>query len=107
MQLVPYQKVQVLGTKGRIELEIPFNAPPDRPTRIFIDSGADPFGGGVTTEEFPVGDQYTIQGDLFSKAVREDGEVPTPLEDSLRNMAVIEALYRSAKENSWTRPEVR
>ncbi len=106
MQLVPYQKVQVLGTLGRIELEIPFNAPPDRPARIFIDSGSDLFGGGVTIEEFPVCDQYTIQADLFSKAVREGGEVPTPLEDSLRNMAVIDALYRSAKENSWTRPEV-
>jgi len=87
-----------------VEPEIPFNAPPDRPCRLWVDSGADLFGGGRRTEEFAVCDQYTIQGDLFSKAVREGGEVPTPLEDSIRNMAVIEALYRSAQENAWVRP---
>jgi predicted dehydrogenase len=106
MQIAPYQKVQVLGTKGRIEVQIPFNTPTDRPTRIFIDSGANLFGGGMRTEEFAACDQYTIQGDLFSKAIREGGEVPTPLEDSLRNMAVIDALYRSARDNAWTRPEI-
>jgi len=86
-QLIPYQRVQVLGTKGRIEIEIPFNAPPDRPTRIFVDKGA-----GIITEEFSVCDQYTIQGDLFSIAIRENGEVPTPLEDSVKNMQVIDEL---------------
>ena len=40
-QLVPYQRIQFLGTRGRIEIEIPVNAPPDRPTRIFIDDGKD------------------------------------------------------------------
>ena len=105
MQFVPYQKVQVFGSKGRIELQIPFNAPPDRPSRIVIDSGSDLLGGGARTEEFATCNQYTIQGDLFSQAVRNGGEVPTPLEDSLRNMAVIDALYRSSKENAWARPE--
>src|SRR5260370_13998631 len=91
-QLGPYQRVQILGTRGRIEVEIPFNAPPDRPCRIFIDNGKDVFGSGITTEEFPIADQYTIQGDLFSQAIRQGGEVPTPLEDSLGNMMVIERL---------------
>src|SRR3954447_971847 len=97
-QLVPYQTVQILCTKGRIEVEIPFNAPPDRPCRIFIDDGRDLFGSGQRVEEFPVVDQYTIQGDLFSAAVMDGGEVPTPLEDSLRNMLVIEAMFASAKQ---------
>jgi predicted dehydrogenase len=91
-QMVAYQKVQILGTKARIELEIPFNAPPDRPSRLFVDTGVDLFGGGRRTEEFPGCDQYTIQGDLFSQGVRQGGEVPTPLEDSILNMAVIENL---------------
>lgn len=94
-QLVPYQKAHIFGTKGRIEIEIPFNAPPDRPTRIFIDNGADLFGGGRRTEEFAVCDQYTLQGDAFSRAIREGREVPTPLEDSVKNMQVIEAIARS------------
>jgi predicted dehydrogenase len=106
MQFVPYQKLQAFATRGRLEFQIPFNAPPDRPTRLFIDSGADLFGGGLKTEEFAACDQYTIQGDLFSKAVREDRDVPTPLEDSIKNMAVIEALYRSAKDNTWVPPEI-
>jgi predicted dehydrogenase len=91
-QMVAYQEVQIFGTKARIQVEIPFNAPPDRPTRLYVDTGADLFGGGRRTEDFEACDQYTIQGDLFSQAVREGGEVPTPLEDSLRNMAVIERL---------------
>ena len=96
-QLVPYQKVQILGTKGRIELEIPFNAPPDRKTRLLVDRTGDLSGGGIRVEEFPVCDQYTIQGDLFSLAIRGQGEVPTPLEDSMANMAVIEAVFESAR----------
>ncbi len=86
-QMSPYQKVQILGTKGRIEMEIPFNAPPDKPARIFVE-----IAGAIRTEEFPICDQYTLQGDDFSKAVRGVGEVPTPLEDSLANMRVIEAI---------------
>jgi predicted dehydrogenase len=97
MQMVPYQRVQVLGTTGRIEIEIPFNAPPDWPCRIFIDDGKDVFGTGVRVEEFEVGDQYTIQADLFSEAIVNGTAVPTPLEDSIRNMAVIEAIFESAR----------
>jgi predicted dehydrogenase len=100
-QMVAYQRMQFLGTKGRIEIEIPFNAPPDRHTRIFIDDGRDVFGGGVTTETFPVCDQYTIQGDAFSRAIREDGEVPSTMEDAIANMAVIEAVFRSAESGKW------
>jgi predicted dehydrogenase len=104
-QMVPYQKVQILGTKGCIEIEIPFNAPPDRPCRIRIDSGRDVFESGVRIEEFAVCDQYTIQGDQFSMAIRKEGAVPTPLEDSLCNMAVIDAVADSASTGRWTAPD--
>ena len=99
-QFVPYQRVQFFGTKGRIEIEIPFNAPKDRPTRIFVDSG-DLFGADRVTEEFPVCDQYTLQGDDFSKAILEDAEVPVPLEEAIRNMKAIEAIFRSAELRGW------
>ncbi len=105
-QMVAYQRMQFLGTTGRIEIEIPFNAPPDHPTRIFIDDGRDVFGGGVTTESFPVCDQYTIQGDVFSRAVRGDGEVPVSMENAIANMAVIEAVFRSGETGRWEKPEV-
>jgi predicted dehydrogenase len=103
-QLVPYQRLQFLGTKGRIEIEVPVNAPPDRPTRLFLDSGADLFGGGVTTETFPICDQYTLQGDAFSRAILDDTEVPVPVEDAIRNMAVIEAIFRSGRSGQWETP---
>ncbi|MGC9969307.1 MAG: Gfo/Idh/MocA family oxidoreductase [Bryobacteraceae bacterium] len=103
-QLVPYQRMQILGTRGRIEIQIPFNAPLDRPCSLFVDSGADVFGGGIREQEFPVCDQYAIQGELFSRAVLEGTEVPTPLEDSVSNMAVIEAIFRSALTGAWAKP---
>lgn len=104
-QLVPYQRIHFLGTRGRIEIEIPFNAPNNRPTRLFIDDGGDLFGKDITTETFPVCDQYTLQGDAFSKAVLENTELPVPLEDAIKNMAVIEAIFRSAKSGQWETPQ--
>jgi predicted dehydrogenase len=106
-QLVPYQRVNVFGTKGRIEVEIPFNAPNDRPSRIFIDDGRDLFGGGITTETFPTCDQYTIQGDALSRAVLENTAVPVPLEDAIKNMAVIEAIFRSAESGNAEVPSAK
>jgi len=100
-RLVPYQRVQVFGTRGRLEVEIPFNAPPDRPCRLFVDDGRDVFGSGVETIALPTCDQYLIQGDLFSRAVLDDTEVPYPLELSVRNMEIIEAVFRSAKTGHW------
>jgi predicted dehydrogenase len=105
-QLVPYQKVQILGTKGRIEIEIPFNAPPNKPCRIFVDDGADPSGRSAEVIEFEIVDQYTIQGDLFSQSLREGTELPVPLEGSIKNMAVIEAVFRSAKSGQWEQPAI-
>ncbi len=100
-QMVPYQRMQFLGTQGRIEIEIPFNAPPDRETRILVDDGRDVFGGGLTTDIFSVTDQYTVQGDACSRAIREHSPVPVPLEDSLNNMAVIEAVFRAGESGRW------
>jgi predicted dehydrogenase len=96
-QMVPCQSVQFLGTKGRIELEIPFNAPPARPARLRIDDGSDITGVNIVTEEFALCDQYTIQGDAFARAILEGAAPPVPLEDSLKNMKVIDAVFRSAE----------
>jgi predicted dehydrogenase len=100
-QLVPYQRAHFFGTRGRIELEIPYNTPNDRPTRLFIDSTGDLSFSGISTETFPTADQYTLQGDAFAKAVFENVEVPVPLEDAIANMAVIDAIFRSAKSGQW------
>ena len=104
-QLVPYQRVQILGSAGRIEIEIPFNAPPDRPCRMLVDGVGDLAGAGVEVIEFPICDQYTIQADLFSNAVMRGRPAPVPLEDAVANMAGIEAVFRSAETGRWESPE--
>jgi predicted dehydrogenase len=103
-QIAPYQRMQFCGTRGRIEVEIPFNAPSDRPTRIFIEDGSDAFGSSIETKEFAACNQYTIQGDLFSRAIRENSAQPIELEDAVSNMAVIEAVFRSAESGKWETP---
>jgi predicted dehydrogenase len=95
-QLAAYQRVNILGVAGRVEIEIPVNAPNDRPTHIWHQRD------GKTQEiTFEVCDQYTIQGDLFSQAVRDDTPVPTPIEDAVGNMQVIEAIRESAERGTW------
>ncbi|HKE56330.1 MAG TPA: Gfo/Idh/MocA family oxidoreductase [Pyrinomonadaceae bacterium] len=104
-RVTPYQRVQIIGTKGRIEVQIPVNAPPDLPCKIFIDDGSDLTGSAIQTIEFEPCDQYTVQGDLFSQAIRENKAQPIPLEESIKNMAVIEAIFKSAASNQWEEPE--
>jgi predicted dehydrogenase len=103
-QMVSYQRMQFFGTKGRIEIEIPFNALPNKAPRIFVVDGSDVAGAGIKVETIPACDQYTIQGDVFSKAILEDREVPVPLEDAIANMAVIDAIFRSAESGRWEKP---
>jgi predicted dehydrogenase len=104
-RMTPFQRVQIIGATGRIEVQIPVNAPPDRACRILVDDGSDFFGAGAETIEFEICDQYTIQGDLFSQAIREGREPVIPLEDSIRNMAIIDAVFSSAKSGQWEVPE--
>jgi predicted dehydrogenase len=91
-RLAPYQRMIFIGTEGRIEVVIPFNAPNDRPTQILLND---------ETLEIPICDQYDIQGSLFSQAIRENSAQPIPLEDAINNMAVIDAVFRSATTNQW------
>jgi len=100
-QLVPFQRMQILGTKARIDMEIPYNIPNDRPSRIFIDDGTELGGRKARIEEFATVDQYTIQGDAFSRAILDNTEVPVPLENALGNMQVIEAVLHAGQSGRW------
>lgn len=95
-QLFYYQRVHILGTEGRIDLPIPFNAPPDAPSKIFLHHGSE-------TQEiaFDICDQFQIQGDLFSRAILNNLSVPTPLTDAVANMKVIDAIRASAQTGTW------
>ena len=100
-QAVPYQRIQILGAKGRIEIEIPFNAPPDKPTRIFIDDGSLHGDSSAKAIEFPIVDQYQLQGEAFSRAVREAVPHVYGIEDALMNMRILDALQRSEISAGW------
>jgi len=104
-RLIAHQRVQVFGTAGRLDVDIPFNAPPDRPCRLSVDTAGDLFGRGIETELLAVCDQYRIQGDLFSRAILDDTNEPYPLEMSVNNMAVIDAAFRSARSARWETPQ--
>jgi predicted dehydrogenase len=103
-QLVSHQRLQALGSKGRIEVQVPVNAIPDQPARLFVDDGKDVLGGGIETITIGPCDQYQIQAELFARAVRGLGPVATPLEDSVLNMKVIDAVARAAASGRWETP---
>ena len=100
-QLAHAQRITIAGTSGRVEIEIPFNAPADRPCRIFVEDSPPGAVPDRKVIEFETSDQYTIQGDLFSRAAMEDRPAPYPLEDSVKNMRVIDALFRSGAIGAW------
>ena len=97
MQLSSHQRVNIFGTEGRVEIEIPFNAPPDQPCKMWTEKEE----GKIEEITLPVCDQYTIQGDLFSQAIQNDTPVPTPIRDAVDNMKVIEAIFRSGRQGGW------
>ena len=99
-QLQAYQTVQVFGSGGRIELEIPFNAPQDGPCKLWHEDD-----GGVHETRFDRVDQYTLQAEAFSRSVLEDEPVPTPLSDAVANMRVIDAILESGRRGAWVEVE--
>jgi predicted dehydrogenase len=102
-QLQHSQTMAFNGTKKRMELRIPFNAPSDRPSKILINDG-DIHELYTQVIEIPVCNQYTLQGDEFSLAILNNTQVPVPLENAMGNLSVIKAIFRSATTNQWEKP---
>ncbi|MFN7190856.1 MAG: hypothetical protein ACK5U4_05385 [Rhodospirillales bacterium] len=100
-QLVPFQRVQALGTKGRIEIEIPFNPPPDAATRIFVDDGTRLGGRNAREIAFPPVDQYQLQAEAFGRTVRGLAPVVGGIEDAILNMRALDALARAGDSGRW------
>lgn len=95
-QMAPFQHVLILGTEGRLELDIPFNAPRDRPCRLSVYDGPE-----RDEVELAPSDQFLAQVDAFARSVLDGSEVPTPLDDAVANMKSIDAVQRSAAEGTW------
>ena len=97
-QLAPFQRVQIAGTKGRIEIEIPFNAPPDKPNRYFVQGMEMNVG---ETVELPVTDQYQLEAEAFGRVIRKKEKPIWGVEDAIQNMKIIDAFFRSEKSRKW------
>lgn len=94
----PHQRVDIYGSNGRLAVETPFNIPPDRPTSIgHVAGGAPSTDQHVSYSEIPAADQYSVMADAFSRAIREDVEVPIAIEDSIANMEVIDRIFEHAE----------
>jgi len=100
-QCAPYQRIQLCGSKGRIEIQIPVNAPQGEKTSIFLDDGSSLAGAGIRAEMLPASDQYTLQADAFSRAIRGEIDLPYGVEDAVQGMRVIDALFRSEESGRW------
>ena len=100
-QLAPFQRVQIGGTKGRIEIEIPFNAPPDKPNFYFV-QGMEMNQGEL--HKLPVSDQYQLQAEAFGRVIRKKQKLAWGVDDAIQNMKIIDAFFRSEKSNKWEKP---
>jgi predicted dehydrogenase len=100
-QLVAQQRVEIMGTKGRIEVPIPFNAPQGKPTKIRLDKGAKLGGASAKSIAIKAADQYQLQGEAFSRAVRGIAPLDYGVEDAIRQMRALDALFRSGESGGW------
>jgi predicted dehydrogenase len=103
-QASPYQRVVLVGTRGRLEIEIPFNAPPDEACRYWIDDGSSLNGTSRVETVMPVADQYQLQAEAFSRAVRNERPDTSALDDAVWGMRTIDALFASVKSGRIERP---
>jgi len=95
-QAAPYQRIQLVGTRGRLEIEIPFNAPPDQACRFGLDDASALDGSGMRWTTLPAADQYQLQAEAFSHAVRHEQPDSRALDDAITHLRIIEALFASA-----------
>ena len=100
-QTVPYQRVQVIGTQQRMELQIPFNAPLGAATNVYLDIGKQVGDASAQLTTIDSCNMYGLQGDAFSRAVRGEIALPYGVEDAIKNMRVIDALFASAQSDQW------
>jgi predicted dehydrogenase len=99
-QAVPYQRVEIIGTKKRLEIKIPFNALNHKPGQVFTYQG-DLEETDVAVKTMTTCDQYTLQGEAFSQAILDNSDVPVSLESAVANAKVIEAVMKSTRTKQW------
>jgi predicted dehydrogenase len=100
-QLVPHQSIEVIGTKARAEIVIPYNAPQGEPTAILVDSGLSPDGHLARREIVAPCDQYSEQAEAFARSILDGKPLPYGIEDAIASMRVLDAIFESEKTGGW------
>jgi predicted dehydrogenase len=103
-QTVPYQRVNIFGTKGRLEVEIPFNAPQGAALRLWLDDGKKLGDASAKVVKIEKADQYQLQGEYFSRVVRGKEKNLYGVEDAIQQARILDAVFRSAKSGKWEKP---
>ena len=100
-QLVPFQRTQIFGTKGRIEVLVSLNAPQGEATRLLVDTTGAIDGSGIRTEAIEPCDQYGLQSAMAVRIFRGLEAAEFSIEDGVQNMRCIDAVYRSGVSGAW------
>ncbi len=100
-QATPYQRVHILGTEGRVEVEIPFNAPQGGAMNIYLDNGRKFADASAKRIRLPKADQYQLLAEVFNRAAAGREKLKFGVEDSIRQARVIDAIFRSEKSGEW------
>lgn len=100
-QCAPHQRVTVVGTAGRIEVLIPFNAPQGEETVIRLDDGSQLGDAAAEAVRLPAADQYGLQGEAFAKAIRGIEPLAFGIEDACKMMRTIDAVFASEETEGW------
>jgi len=95
-QSFPSQMVKICGEKGTLEVEYPFVPPRGKTSRLILCHG-----DREEVIDAGIHNQYVKQVDAFCSAALNGDAAPTPLDDALANMKVIDAVFGSAKEKAW------
>jgi len=100
-QLTPYQRFNLVGTKKRLEIVIPVNAPQGETVEIRTDDGSILGDGAMQAETIPPCDQYAELVDVFGRAISGEAPLPYGAEDAVQNMKILDALFASAEKGGW------
>ena len=100
-QVVPYQSIQAFGSKGRLEIIIPFNAPQGEATTIIVDDGASLDRSLARRETIAPSDQYAEQAEAMALAILGGEALPYGIEDAITNMRILDAVFASARTSAW------
>ena len=98
-----HQQLSVLGSTGWLQLDYPLAHAMATPCHVLVGDELSVGGLASSTITFDPVNQYTLQAERFSRRVLGDDVRIWPIEDALTTLTIIEALFESARSDTWVR----